>query len=78
MTTSTTISALLGCNTNVSVLGSEGQAKLALCYILVYMTKSSAELAKRISLVLNTREEIKRHPSKAKDVGTETRTTMHF
>lgn len=72
------VSSLLGCNTNVSFLGSESQAKLALCYILVYMVKPSAPLAKTISLILNARQEIDQHPSVAKDSGTPKRTAMHL
>lgn len=71
-------SALLGCNTDASFLGSDSQAKLALCYILVYMVKSSAPLAKSIALIWNARTEIEKHPSVAKDSGTPQRTAMHL
>ena len=72
------VSALLACNTDVSLLGSDSQAKLALCYILIYLTKSPAPLAKTISLVLNAREQIEIHPSQAKDSGSQQRTAMYF
>ena len=71
-------SVLLGCNTDASMLGSDSQAKLALCYILIYMTKPPAQLTKTISLVLHAREQVDLHPSQAKDTGTETRTAMYF
>ena len=32
------ITALLGCNTNIGILGSDAQAKAALCYLLKYIT----------------------------------------
>ena len=78
-------SVLLGCNTDASMLGSDSQAKLALCYILIYMTKPPAQLTKpqpnktkTISLVLHAREQIEQYPSKAEDTGTETRTAIYF
>ena len=72
------VSALLACNTDVSLLGSDSQAKLALCYILICLMKSPAPLAKTISLVLNAREKIEIHPSQAKDSGSQQRTAMYF
>lgn len=72
------VSALLGCNTNVSNLGSDSQAKAALCYILKYITKPNALLDRSISLVYHAREQIKIFPSQAEDTGTEQRTAMHF
>ena len=71
-------SVLLGCNTDASMLGSDSQAKLALCYILIYMTKPPAQLTKTISLVLHAREQVEQYPSKAEDTGSETRTAMYF
>ncbi len=71
-------SSILGCNTDVSLLGSDSQAKLALCYILVYMVKPSAPLAKSISLILNARQEMEKHPSIATDSETPKRTAMHL
>ena len=71
-------SALLGCNSNASFLGSELQANLALCYILVYMVKPSAPLLKSVALILNARQEIEKQPSVAKDSGTPKRTAMHL
>ena len=71
-------SALLGCNTDASFLGSVSQAKLALCYILIYMVKPSAPLAKSVSLIMNDRQDMETHPSVANDSGTPKRTAMHF
>ena len=71
-------SALLGCNTDASMLGSDSQAKLALCYILIYMTKPQAQLTKSISLVLHAREQVDLYPSQAEDSGTEIRTAIYF
>ena len=71
-------SALLGCNTDADMLGSDSQAKLALCYILMYMTKPPAQLTKTISLILHAREQVALYPSRAQDTGTEERTAMYF
>ena len=71
-------SALLGCNSNASFLGSELQANLAHCYILVYMVKPSPPLLKSVALILNARQEIEKQPSVAKDSGTPKRTAMHL
>ena len=71
-------SALLGCNSNASFLGSELQANLAHCYILVYMVKPSPPLLKSVALILNARQEIEKQPSFAKDSGTPKRTAMHL
>lgn len=51
-------SALLGCNTNLSILGSDEQAKAALCYLLKYITKSPTELIHSIALLYHARRTI--------------------
>ena len=71
-------SAVLGCNTNSSILGSDAQAKAALCYVLKYMVKPPAELAHSLSLLHHARRTIELYPSKAADTGTVIRTGMNF
>lgn len=72
------ITALLGCNTNIGVLGSDSQAKAALCYVLKYITKPTTELTHVLSLWNNARKTIETYPSKAVDTGTSLRTAQHF
>lgn len=72
------ISALLGCNTNVSVLGSDAQAKATLCYLLKYITKPPSEISHAIAIIHNARQTIENFPSQAEDSGSERRTAMHF
>lgn len=72
------ITALLGCNTNVSILGSDEQAKCTLLYLLKYVTKPSIEITHSLSLISHARRTIEKHPSVAQDTGTEQRTAMHF
>ncbi len=71
-------SAVLGCNTNASVLGSDAQSKAALCYLLKYVTKPPAELAHSLSLLYNARKIVEEYPSRAEDSGTVIRTGMHY
>jgi hypothetical protein len=71
-------SAVLGCNTNASVLGSDAQSKAALCYLLKYVTKPPAELAHSLSLLYNARKIVEQYPSRAEDSGTVLRTGMHY
>ncbi|EFX64429.1 hypothetical protein DAPPUDRAFT_118188 [Daphnia pulex] len=71
-------SAVVGCNTNASLLGSDAQTKAALCYVLKYVTKPPAELAHTLSLLHHARRTIEVHPSRAADTGTEIRTGMHY
>lgn len=54
------ITALLGCNTNVGVLGSEEQAKSTLCYLLKYETKPTSEITHKISLIKNARRTVEK------------------
>ena len=72
------MSAILGCNTNFSFLGSESAARCAACYVLKYITKNPAELASTIALVYKARVAVKKFPSKAEDSGTHVRTVIHF
>jgi hypothetical protein len=70
------ISAMLGCNTNVSILGSEEQAKSTLCYLLKYVTKPPTEITHSISLIHHARRTIERYPSVAEYSGTHKRTAI--
>lgn len=72
------ISAHLGCNTNVTQLGSEEQSKSCLCYLLKYVTKSNTGIIHSASLILSARQHIETFPSVADDTGTEKRTAMHL
>ena len=72
------ITASLGCNTNVSILGSDAQAKAIMAYLLKYMTKTPSELSHAITVIHNVRQTIANFPSVAEDTGTERRTAMHF
>ncbi len=72
------MTALLGCNTNVSILGSDSQAKAILCYLLKYITKPPTELSHSLTVILNARQYIENHPSSAEDSDTEKRKVMYF
>ena len=72
------MTALLGCNTNVSILGSDSQAKAILCYLLKYITKPPTELSHSLTVILNARQYIEQHPSTAEDSETEKRKVMYF
>lgn len=72
------ITALLGCNTNVSILGSDAQAKAIMAYLLKYLTKPPSELSHAIAVIHNVRRTITNYPSRAEDTGTVRRTAMHF
>jgi hypothetical protein len=69
---------MLGCNTNVSILGSEEQAKSTMFYLLKYDTKPPTEITHSISLIHHARRTIERYPSVAEDSGTHKRTAMHL
>ncbi|KAI9551024.1 hypothetical protein GHT06_005687 [Daphnia sinensis] len=72
------MTALLGCNSNVSILGSDAQAKAIMCYLLKYIIKPPCELSHTLALIHNARRTVEHFPSTAKDTGTERRTAMHF
>lgn len=72
------MTALLGCNSNVSILGSDAQAKAIMCYLLKYITKPPCELSHTLALIHNARRTVENFPSTAEDTGTERRTAMHF
>ena len=72
------ITSLLGCNTNVSILGSDAQAKAIMAYLLKYMTKSPSELSHAISVIYKARQAVEKYPSSAPDTGTHRRNAMHM
>lgn len=71
------VSTLLDCNNNVSVLGSDAQAKAALSYMIKYVTKPPAELAHSLSLLYRSRRDIQIRSSVSEDSGTTQRIAMH-
>jgi hypothetical protein len=72
------LTALLGCNTNVSLLGSAAQAKAILCYLLLYVTKTTNEITETLSLLHNARRETEIYGSVADDRGTAHRGALLF
>ena len=72
------VTALLGCNTNLSFLGSDAQAKATICYILKYITKPPAELSHTLALLYKARQTVQTFPSVAPDSGAPMRTTQHY
>lgn len=61
------VTALLGCNTNVGLLGSEEQSKNSLCYLLKYVTKQNTGITHSAGLILHARRVIEQFPSTAED-----------
>lgn len=76
--TSDVAAVLLGCNTNLSILGSDSQSKASMCYLLKYITKPPAEIFQSLSLLYHARMKIQKYPSKAEDTGSDRRTAMHY
>ena len=72
------VSAHLGCNSNVGLLGSEEQSKNSLCYLLKYVTKSTTGIIHSASLILAARRHIEAFPSVAENTGTDERTAMQL
>ena len=71
-------SAVVGYNTNASLLESDAETEAALCYVVKYVTKPPAGLAHSLSLLHHARRTIELHPSKAADTGSVIRTGMHY
>ena len=71
-------SAVLGCNTNASFLGSETQGKAAMFYIAEYMSKLTGQPTHSLSLIYNARRTVGIHPSMADDRGTGKRKAQYF
>lgn len=72
------VSALLGCNSNVGLLGSDEQSKNSLCYLLKYATKENTGITHSASLILHVRRTIEQFPSVEEDTGSLERTAMHL
>ena len=72
------VTAVLGCNTNLSFLGSEAQAKATICYVLKYITKPPAELSHTLALLYRARQTVQSFPSVAPDSGQPMRTAQHY
>jgi hypothetical protein len=75
---STVQSAVVGCNTNASLLRSDAQTKAALCYVLKYVTKPPSKLVHTLSLLHHARRTIELYPSKVADTGPVIRTRIHY
>jgi len=61
------LSGLLGCNTDISPLGSLNQSKGICYYLLKYMTKDGNDLANSAALIATANNHIHRFPSRADD-----------
>lgn len=72
------LSAILGCNTNYSFLGSDSQARCACCYVIKYITKNCKEITSILPLAYKARCSVDKYPSKAADSGTELRNAIYF
>lgn len=71
-------SAVLGCNTNAAILGSDVQSKSLLCYLIKYVSKSLSDLAQSLPLLYLARKTIDQYPSKADDNGSAIWTGVHY
>ena len=71
------LTALLGCNTNASFLGSKEQSRGALFYIGPYINKNGVDLIDALPLMLKAQEDVLLHPSVAEDSGTQKRHVQH-
>ena len=72
------ITACLGANTAMYLLGGAEQAKAALFYLLKYMTKDNAALSSCLSVIRDSCQYVRDHPSIAEDTGTIVRGGKHF
>ena len=72
------LTALLGCNTNVSLLGSAVQAKAILCYLLLYVTKATNEITESLPLLEHARRNTEIYGSIASDRGSAERGARLF
>ena len=76
-----TYTSLKGCNTAMYFLGGGTAARVALFYILKYITKDPTKLEAATplaALALQSRSHIKRYPSVAENAHTEQRTAQHL
>ncbi len=72
------LSAILGCNTNYSFLGSDSQSRSACCYVIKYITKNPSGLTSILPLAYSARCAVQKYLSKAEDSGTVLRTAIHY
>ena len=64
------LSALLGCNTNLQLLGSKEQSKMALFYIGPYINKNGVKLTDALPLLKHAQDHALHYPSVADDAET--------
>ena len=67
------LTALLGCNTNLQLLGSKEQSKLALFYIGPYINKNGVKLTDALPLLRHAQDHAMQYPSSAEDADTSKR-----
>jgi hypothetical protein len=72
------LTALLGCNTNLSFLGSKEQSKQALFYIGPYINKNGVKVVDALPLLAHAQNHALQYPSSADDAGTDTRLVQHI
>lgn len=72
------LSACLGCNTNVSLLGSDMQAKAGSVYVIKYISKAIAPITQSVAIIRNARNKMDRYPSVAEDAETTKRSGQLF
>jgi hypothetical protein len=72
------LTALLGCNTNLSFLGSKEQSKQALFYIGPYINKNGVKVLDALPLLAHAQNHALQYPSSADDAGTDTRFLQHI
>ena len=72
------LSSLLGCNTNLSFLGSKEQSKQALFYIGPYINKNGVKVLDALPLLAHAQNHALQYPSTAGDSGTSERQVQHI
>jgi hypothetical protein len=72
------LTAILGCNTDISPLGTFAQAKSAIFYLVKYLGKEGNELGNIVPLVNAAHQYCEKYPSKADDSGTTKRTSIYI
>ena len=72
------VASILGCNTNVSILGSATQAKSILHYLLSYVTKTVNDITECLPLIFHARRNAQLYPSVAEDTETDRRAAQLF
>lgn len=72
------MSACLKCNQSFQLLGSSIQAKVAMYYLVKYLTKDCTALEAILPSVIEARQTQLKYPSIADDTGTNKRTAQHL